>query len=73
MGVIHDSGEALVDFTRPFAALEDGKIDAGIDIEQHPLEFGSPIVVRIRKHVGHNNALRESTTIKIGVTAAFVF
>ena len=59
MGVVHEGREALVDFAGPFAALEHGKIDPGVDIEQQPLELRPPIVARIGEHVGHFSALRE--------------
>ena len=62
MGAVHEGREALVDFTGPFAALEHGKIDPGVDIEQQPFEPRPPIVARIGKHVGHFSALREGTS-----------
>ncbi len=62
MGAVHEGGEALVDFAGPFAALEHGEIDPGVEIEQQPLEFRLPVVARIGKHVGHISALRESTS-----------
>ncbi len=68
MGAIHESRKSFVDFTGPLAALEHGEIDAGIDVEQHALDFRPPIVARVGKHVRHNNALRKSTTTRIEAT-----
>ena len=57
---IHGRGEALIEFPRPLAGLKDRKIDAGVDIEQQPLELGPPVVARIGEHVRHYRALRKS-------------
>jgi hypothetical protein len=56
-------GETFIEFARPFAALEDGRIDARIEIEQQPLELEAPVAARIGKHVRHNCALRVSTAL----------
>ena len=60
MAMIHDRGEPLVQLARPFAALENGGIDARVEIEQQPLELAPPVVTRFGKQVRH--ALRTPGT-----------
>ena len=57
---VHDRGEPLVQLARPFAALENGGIDARVEIEQQPLELAPPVVTRFGKQVRH--ALRTPGT-----------
>src|SRR5215216_813281 len=42
MEPVHEGGEALVSLAQPPPALEHGKIDAGIEIEQEPPELCLP-------------------------------
>ena len=47
MEPIHDRGKALVQLSRPFAALIDGKIDPRVQIKQKALELEPPVVALI--------------------------
>jgi hypothetical protein len=53
VAMVHERGEALIYLARPFAAFENGGIDARVEIEQQPLELELPIRTRIRKQVRH--------------------
>jgi hypothetical protein len=45
--LVHDRGEPLIQFARPFAALKDRKIDPRVEVKQQPLELAPPIATRI--------------------------
>ena len=61
---VHEGGVALVEFARPFPALEHRGIDAGVDIQHQPLELRLP-VAGIGEHVLQRKVLPESGSARV--------
>jgi hypothetical protein len=65
MKTVHERGEPLVEFARPDAALEHGKVDPRVEIEQKPLEPEPPVTASFGKHVRHASSTPETGAVPV--------